>query len=139
MAESIFLFGAIAVLYSTFFVATAGNARMFSDVLGTLGVIKSGETNYRKSVKLWSGILPAICGITYCLGVEPVFAVLLSGLMQSIMLPMLGFAAIYFRYKHSDRRIAPSATWDFFVVLSALGLVLAGGFGLYTKVIEYFG
>ena len=88
VAESIFLFGAIAVLYSTFFVASAGNARMFSDVLGTLGIIKPGEASYRKSVKIWSGILPAVCGITYCLGVKPVVAVLMSGLMQSIMLPM---------------------------------------------------
>lgn len=134
VAESIFLFGAIAVLYSTFFVASAGNARMFSDVLGTLGIIKPGEASYRKSVKIWSGILPAICGITYCLGVKPVVAVLMSGLMQSIMLPMLGFAALYFRYKHSDKRIAPSATWDFFVVLSAIGLLVAGGFAAFTKV-----
>lgn len=133
VAESMFLFGAIAVLYSTFFVATAGNARMFSDVLGTMGIIKPGEKSYRKSVKIASGVLPAICGITYCYGVEPVFAVLLSGLMQSIMLPMLGFAAIYFRYKHSDKRIAPSALWDFFVVLSAIGLLIAGGFAVYTK------
>lgn len=134
VAESIFLFGAIAVLYSTFFVASAGNARMFSDVLGTLGIIKPGEASYRKSVKIWSGILPAVCGITYCLGVKPVVAVLMSGLMQSIMLPMLGFAALYFRYKHSDKRIAPSATWDFFVVLSAIGLLVAGGFAAFTKV-----
>ena len=133
VAESMFLFGAIAVLYSTFFVATAGNARMFSDVLGTLGLIRSGEKSYRKSVKIASGVLPAICGITYCFGVEPVFAVLLSGLMQSIMLPMLGFAAIYFRYKYSDKRIAPSALWDFFVVLSAIGLLIAGGVAVYTK------
>ncbi|MBA62968.1 MAG: transmembrane Mn(2+) transporter [Planctomycetaceae bacterium] len=134
VAESIFLFGAIAVLYSTFFVASAGNARMFSDVLGTLGLIKPGEKSYRKSVKLWSAILPAICGITYCAGVKPVVAVLMSGLMQSIMLPMLGFAALYFRYKHSDKRVAPSATWDFFVVLSAIGLLVAGGFAAYTKI-----
>ena len=133
VAESMFLFGAIAVLYSTFFVATAGNARMFSDVIGTLGFIRSGEKSYRKSVKIASGVLPAICGITYCFGVEPVFAVLLSGLMQSIMLPMLGFAAIYFRYNYSDKRIAPSALWDFFVVLSAIGLLIAGGVAVYTK------
>lgn len=134
VAETLFLFGAIAVLYSTFFVASAGNARMFSDVLGTLGFIDSSEESYRKSVKLWSAILPAICGITYCLGVKPVVAVLMSGLMQSIMLPMLGFAALYFRFKHSDKRLKPSATWDFFVAISAIGLFVAGGFAAYTKI-----
>ena len=137
-AESLFLFGAIAVLYSTFFVASAGNARMLSDVLGTLGIIKPGEESYRKSVKNCCVILPAICGITYCLGVKPVVAVLMSGLMQSIMLPMLGFAALYFRFKHSDSRVRPSATWDFFVALSALGLLIAGGFAAYTKLAPMF-
>ena len=137
-AESLFLFGAIAVLYSTFFVASAGNARMLSDVLGTLGIIKPGEESYRKSVKNCCVILPAICGITYCLGVKPVVAVLMSGLMQSIMLPMLGFAALYFRFRHSDSRVRPSATWDFFVALSALGLLIAGGFAAYTKLAPMF-
>lgn len=137
-AESLFLFGAIAVLYSTFFVASAGNARMLSDVLGTLGIIKAGEESYRKSVKICCMILPAICGITYCLGVKPVVAVLMSGLMQSIMLPMLGFAALYFRFKHSDERVRPSATWDFFVALSAVGLLIAGGFAAYTKLAPLF-
>ena len=137
-AESLFLFGAIAVLYSTFFVASAGNARMLSEVRGTLGIIKAGEESYRKAVKICCMILPAICGITYCLGVKPVVAVLMSGLMQSIMLPMLGFAALYFRFKHSDERVRPSATWDFFVALSAVGLLIAGGFAAYTKLAPLF-
>lgn len=37
-ASVLFLFGAFAVLYSTYFVANASHARVFSDTLGVLGV-----------------------------------------------------------------------------------------------------
>ena len=136
-AQFIFLFGAIAVLYSTFFVATAGNARMLSDVLRTLGWIKNNDEAYSRTVKWMCGILPAICGITYILGVKPVVAILMSGVMQSIMLPLLGGAAIYFRYKYCDQRLKPSRSFDILLIVSAIGLLIAGGFTAYTKIAKY--
>ncbi|MBT4694018.1 MAG: Nramp family divalent metal transporter [Planctomycetaceae bacterium] len=138
-AQFIFLFGAIAVLYSTFFVATAGNARMLSDVLRTLGWIKNSDDSYGRCVKWMCAILPAICGITYILGVKPVVAIIMSGVMQSIMLPILGGAAIYFRYKFCDNRLQPSRKSDILLVISAIGLLIAGGFAAYTKVASFLG
>ena len=138
-AQFIFLFGAIAVLYSTFFVATAGNARMLSDVLRTLGWIKNTEASYGRSVKWMCAILPAICGITYIMGVKPVVAIIMSGVMQSIMLPMLGGAAIYFRYKFCDDRLKPTRRSDVLLVISAIGLLIAGGFAAYTKIASFLG
>ena len=138
-AQFIFLFGAIAVLYSTFFVATAGNARMLSDVLRTLGWIKDSDESYGRSVKWMCAILPAVCGITYIMGVKPVVAIIMSGVMQSIMLPMLGGAAIYFRYKYCDERLKPSRTFDMLLVISAVGLLIAGGFAAYTKIASFVG
>lgn len=136
-AQFIFLFGAIAVLYSTFFVATAGNARMLSDVLRTLGWIKDSEESYGRSVKWMCAILPAICGITYIMGVKPVVAIIMSGVMQSIMLPLLGGAAIYFRYKFCDDRLKPTRKSDVLLIISAVGLLIAGGFAAYTKLSPY--
>jgi Mn2+/Fe2+ NRAMP family transporter len=43
-AQVIFLAGAVAVLYSTFFVAAAGNARMVADALGLFGLHDGSET-----------------------------------------------------------------------------------------------
>jgi Mn2+/Fe2+ NRAMP family transporter len=136
-AQFIFLFGAIAVLYSTFFVATAGNARMLSDVLRTLGWIKDSEESYARTVKWMCAILPAICGITYIMGVKPVVAIIMSGVMQSIMLPLLGGAAIYFRYKFCDDRLKPTRKSDVLLIISAVGLLIAGGFAAYTKLSPY--
>lgn len=138
-AQFIFLFGAIAVLYSTFFVASAGNARMISDVIRTLGWIKDTDASYERSVKWMCGILPLICGITYILGVKPVVAIIMSGLMQSIMLPILGGAAIYFRYKYYDERLKPSRRSDLLLIVSAIGLLIAGGFAAYTQIASRLG
>ena len=138
-AQFIFLFGAIAVLYSTFFVATAGNARMLSDVLRTLGWIKDTDASYGRSVRWMCAILPAVCGITYILGVKPVVAIIMSGVMQSIMLPMLGGAAIYFRYRYCDDRLKPGRSSDLLLIVSAIGLLIAGGFAAYTKIASFIG
>jgi hypothetical protein len=61
-------------------------------------------------------------------------AVLLAGLMQAILLPMLGFAALYFRWTATDPRIKPRPVWDIALVLSCVGLLVAGVWGM----VSYF-
>ena len=46
---------------------------------------------------------------------------------------MLGGAALYFRYRRCDPRITPGRLWDVMLWLSALGLLLAGGWLALTK------
>jgi Mn2+/Fe2+ NRAMP family transporter len=84
-------------------------------------------------------ILPAVCGITYIMGVEPVVAIIMSGVMQSIMLPMLGGAAIYFRFKYCDDRLKPTRNSDILLIVSAIGLLIAGVFAAYTKIASILG
>jgi len=60
----------------------------------------------------------------------------LSGLAQAFLLPRLGSAAWYFRYKRCDPRIAPGKVWDFFLWLSVLGMGLAGGWGAYAEIVK---
>ena len=55
--------------------------------------------------------------------------------MQAIMLPMLAYAAIYFRYRMTDSRLKPGRLWDAFLILSCVGLVIAGAWGAYSKLI----
>ena len=138
-AELLFLFGAFAVLYSTFFVASAGNARMASDAFRTLGFIENSESSYQKSILVLCVVLPLICAATSILGFKPVVMVLLSGTMQAIMLPMLAAAAIYFRYKKGDPRVAPGRTWDVLLIVSAIGMLFAGGYAAYARIIAYLG
>jgi Mn2+/Fe2+ NRAMP family transporter len=125
-AEVLFLFGAFAVLYSTYFVANAGHARVFSDALRVLGFATATDEDYRQRVRILSGVFPLACLVIYIAFPQPAALVLLSGVMQAIMLPMLAFAALFFRYRRCDARIEPGPLWDVLLWISAAGMLVAG-------------
>lgn len=131
-AAWVFLFGAIAVLYSTFFVATAGNARMATDALRVFRFLPEDEASRLRMVRILSGVFPVISFMIYAIVKKPVVMVLVSGMAQSIMLPMLGGAALYFRYRRCDARITPGRAWDAFLWVSVAGLLIAGGYGAWA-------
>ncbi|MBX3411956.1 MAG: Nramp family divalent metal transporter [Pirellulales bacterium] len=132
-AAWIFLLGAFAVLYSTFFIATAGNARMASDALRIFRLSDGTPRVQQRWVSILSGVFPFVSLSMYLLVRNPVGMVLASGMAQSVMLPMLGFAGLYFRYRRCDRRIMPGGLWDLLLWLSVGGLLLAGGWGIWTE------
>ncbi len=133
-AKWLFLLGAIAVLYSTFLVANAANARIFSDGLRFFSVVDDRKPNAVQNwVKMMSLILPLLCLAVFLAGANPVTLVLIAGTMQAIMLPMLGLAAIYLRYTRIDARLTPGRIWDLLLFISCLGLLLAGGYGVYKQ------
>ncbi len=132
-ASVLFLVGAFAVLYSTYFVANAAHARVFSDSLGVLGVASKTEGAHRKRVVFLSGLFPLLCFAMYVFFPKPAQLVLISGLMQAVMLPMLAIAGLYFRYYRNDERLAPGKTWDAFLWISAVGMSIAGIWALISK------
>ena len=129
-AKLLFLFGAFAVLYSTFFVGTAGAARVAADAFRVAGFWAPTEVNRRRAVQVASILYPVISFSAYVFFRSPAKLVLISGAMQAIMLPMLGGAALYFRYKRMDARIAPGIGWDIFLWISGFGMLLVGGYNL---------
>ena len=133
IAPTLFLFGAFAVLYSTFFVANASHARVNSDGLRVYGLIPMSDESYRKTVRVLSGVFPMVCLSVYIFYPKPAVLVLLSGVMQAVMLPMLSAAALYFRYYKTDPRTRPGIAWDVFLWLSAFGMLVAGSWAAYTK------
>jgi Mn2+/Fe2+ NRAMP family transporter len=96
IAQPVFLFGAFAVLYSTYFVANASHARTFSDALRVLHIGAKTEHSHRRLITILSGVFPMLCLAFFVLYPNPVTLVLLSGVMQAIMLPMLAAAALFF-------------------------------------------
>ena len=139
-AQQIFLFGAFAVLYSTFFVAAASMARMVADALILFGLIKPDRrTRWAQIVGI---IWPLAAAAVYWIvgwtleGQSPAAMVMASGAGQAVMLPMLGFAALYFRYKRCPTELAPGRIWDVCLWLSVIGFAIAGGWTLYG-VIQY--
>lgn len=133
--EMILLFGAVAVLFSTFFVSNANKSRLMSDSLDVFGIVKlkGNDCLRQKWIKFFSVFFPLLCLTIYGLIPKPALLVLLSGLMQSLLLPLVAFAAIWFRYKRSDARLRPGKVWDVMLMLSFLGFVIIGVYIAWTK------
>ena len=133
-AKWLFLVGAIAVLYSTYLVANAAWTRLYTDAFKVYGLMSRGnEKAHNQSILILAIVLPLISMGLWCSGINPVKLVLLSGLMQAIMLPMLGFAALWFRFTKTDEPIRPGKVWDGCLILSCVGLLIAGAWGVYSK------
>ena len=137
-AHAIFLVGAFAVLYSTFFVANASHARVCADAMRVFGLSSGDAKANRFWIMVFCAVLPIICLIVYGFIRAPKQLVLASGLMQAIMLPMLGAAALYFRYRRCDDRLRPSPLWDICLWISGAGLLLAGGWAFFDNISKAF-
>jgi Mn2+/Fe2+ NRAMP family transporter len=133
-AQIIFLIGSVAVLFSTFFVALAGQSRMAVDALTTSGLIPNDQKLKNRLIKGLGVVLPIICVTCYAFFKKPVLLILISGSMQALMLPIVGFAVLYFRYKKSDKRIGYSKIWDFMLWLSFISFLVLGVYQLQSKI-----
>lgn len=132
IAQGVFLFGAIAVLYSTIFVSFAAHARTFSDALRVIGFAK--RESYRKLIVFFSVFFPVCSILIYIFYPKPVQLVLISGLMQALMLPMLAGASIFYRYYRIEKQLQPGLLWDIFLWISAIGMLTAGLWLGWTKI-----
>jgi len=59
--------------------------------------------------------------------------IIAAGVSQVLMLPMLAFAALWFRYRASHPQLVSRRLWDLGLWLSAMGLVIAGLWAALTK------
>jgi len=131
--DEVFLLGAFAVLYSTLFVATAGNSRVAADALGVFRLTSRDQATRDRWIKIFCATLPFMQLVIYVWSSDPVMLVIISGLAQAILLPMLGYAALFFRYRRCDPRIMPGKLWDAFLWLSVGGLLVTGTWGAYVE------
>ena len=132
-AQNLFLFGAFAVLFSTFYVAIAAQGRLAVDVGTVMGIVKLNERTRAFGLKCAGVILPLLSVLCYVFFPKPVVLVLIAGTLQAIMLPVIGFAVLYFRYKKCDDQLRPGKTWDFFLWLSFAAFLVVGIYQAYAK------
>jgi amino acid transporter len=118
--------GAFAVLYSTLFAATAGNSRLIADFSRLQGWIpRDSSQDFRKVVRLGCCILPTLGFVLYLAVQNPVLMVTIGGVMQALSLPPIAAAAVFLRYRRTDRRLLPGRAWDLFLWASLAGLCAA--------------
>jgi len=124
--QVVFIFGAIAVLYSTFFVAIAGHARTSADAMTVFKLSRGGPAAFSFWTKFFCVLFSFLGFLFYAVLRAPVALVLAGGMMQATMLPILGFAALYYRYRRNDPRLPSSKIKDILLWVSVSGLLAAG-------------
>jgi Mn2+/Fe2+ NRAMP family transporter len=133
-ARAAFLVGAFAVLYSTLFVAAAGNARMVADGLILGGWLPPAAASRARWTR-WISVAWVMVAVVLALVIrEPVAMVLASGVAQAIMLAALAVAVLWFRHGDADPRLAPSRAWDLLLWMSAAGFIVIAAWTVWQKV-----
>ena len=105
-----FYVGAIATLYSTIFSATAAHARSFADMCRLMGLFERHD--YAARLRCQRALVVALCVVPvgmYLLIESPVLMVILGGVAQALMLPLIGIGTIYLRHRRLPQSVAPGA------------------------------
>jgi manganese transport protein len=127
----IFLLGAFAVLYSTFFVATASNARLFADAASLFGMTSYADDGARRRMVRAASIgLPIASGLVYFFVPQPVALVLIGAVGQAVMLPFLGAAALYFHYARVSPALGSGTAFTICLWIAAIAMTIVGGYQL---------
>lgn len=133
----LFLVGAVVVLYSTVFGATASNARLFADALSLFGIKKyrDGEERIRW-IKIGCVLLPiAFTGVFLIFG-NPVNLVFWGAVAQGLMLPFLAGGALYFHFTspHHELRAKPLS-----LACLSIAAILMAALGIYQVISAFQG
>ena len=129
-AKLIYLIGAFFVLFSSVFASLAAWTRLFPDIFGQVGWINFFDQVERKKTVRWlAWIIPSIWALMYFLINLPVLMILSGGIVGSIMLFVVVFAAIQF-YKNRVRYLASGNFYYVAFVISVLSIVAVGLYGL---------
>jgi Mn2+/Fe2+ NRAMP family transporter len=131
----IFLIGAFMVLYSTAFVATASNARLFADAAALFKIVNYATPESRvRMVKAACIGLPAASVLLYLIWGKPVTLVFVGALAQGLMLPFLAAAALYFRFFQIDPPLRPGNAWTTLLAIATACMVAVGAYQVIDQV-----
>jgi manganese transport protein len=135
-ALPLFYIGAIATLYGTAFAATAAHSRLFADMCRLGGMFASDDLARRLAFRNRFVVLLTVVPVALFWTLEsPVTMVMLGGIAQSLMLPVVGIGALVLRHRHLPPDIRPSpVTTAGLWVATILILVVMGYYVVLTYV-----
>ncbi len=129
-AKLIYLIGAFFVLFSSVFATLAAWTRLFPDIFGQVGWINFFDQEQRKKTVRWlSWIIPCAWALMYFFINLPVLMILSGGIVGSVLLFVVVFAAIHF-YKNRARYLASGSFYSVTFVISVLSIMCVGLYGL---------
>ncbi|MDQ4141078.1 MAG: divalent metal cation transporter, partial [Bacteroidota bacterium] len=115
----------------TMFTATASFTRIFSDAFGQLGWLSfTNYTTRKKTIAVLAWVFPISWCLLFLFIKLPMSMILLGGFMTSILLLLVVYAAIYFRYKRLPTSLKPTLWYDAAFWLSCLTILAIGIYGI---------
>jgi Mn2+/Fe2+ NRAMP family transporter len=127
----IFLIGAFAALASTLLVSVAGWSRIFTDTFARIGILDFDNLNSRKRSILWlSWLFPLIWALLFLFFEVPLLMVTIGGIGTSILLFILVYSALQFRYFRTPKSLRPNYFYDLAFWLSGSAIFGVGIYGL---------
>jgi Mn2+/Fe2+ NRAMP family transporter len=128
--KTAYLVGAFFVLYSSLFASLAAWTRMYSNIFGQLGWIDFFNLKQRnKVIAILAWILPFIWASIYFFINLPVVMILSGGIVGSVMLFVIVFAVLNFRYRNFQSS-SPSLVYDFALWISVVSIIGVGIYGI---------
>jgi Mn2+/Fe2+ NRAMP family transporter len=130
-AKGFFLFGSFVVLFSTLFSALAARTRIFSDLFGQFRWIDFFNRKQRKNtVATLAWVFPVLWLIALFLVKSPVLMVTIGGVITFIMLLIIVYAGLHFRYKQKQYGLESSKFYDIALWISCVAIFTVGFYGM---------
>ncbi len=130
-AKVVFLVGAFVVLYSTLFAGLASWTRIFGDAFGQIGLFNFYDRKTRsKAIAILAFFIPTVWALLFLFMKAPVFMVLVGGIGTSIMLMIVIYAAVHYRYWRLSKELTPGRLFDVWFWLSAIVIAFVGVYGI---------
>jgi Mn2+/Fe2+ NRAMP family transporter len=125
----LFYLGAVITLYGTIFASTAAHARLFADAMRVAGMYDREDAASRLRWRRWFVIaLSVVPVLFFWFFRSPVQMVVIGGIAQALMLPLIGTAAIYLRHRRLPPDVQPS---PYTTLLLWISTAVMAGFALY--------
>lgn len=131
-AGTLFLVGAFTVLFSTLFGALAIWTRLFSDAFGQIGWLDFKDFEQRRIAIAWlAWTIPVIWAVMFLVIQLPAIMVAVGGVATTVILLIVVFAVIHFRYRRLPDELRSGRLYDTVLWISIVSIVLVAAYGLY--------
>lgn len=131
-AGALFLAGAFTVLFSTLFGALAIWTRLFADAFGQIGWFDFKEARARRNAIGWlAWIIPLIWTALFLLIQLPAIMVAIGGAITTVILLLVVFAVLHFRYRNLPQALRPGRVYDALLWISIVSIALVALYGLF--------
>jgi amino acid transporter len=102
---------------------------MFTDAFSRVGLFDfNDERVRRKSIAVLAWVIPIIWGTLFLFMGRPGLMVFLGGLATVVILLIVVYAAIFFRYRRLDKRLLPTRLYDICLWVSSISIVVVAAY-----------